>query len=97
MEIPGLDTIMGLVGDPPMEIKVSYDTIKIAEGLRQVWNKSHIAFIPYCMKCKEPLVWISPPANGVLFKCPKCDRKWIKDKKWIKDEQKERTRNTKKS
>lgn len=97
MEIPGLDTIMGLVGNPPMEIPISYNSIKIAEGLRQVWNRSHIAFIPYCMKCKEPLVWVSPPANGALFKCPTCKRKWVKDKEWIKSEREEKARDGKKS
>lgn len=97
MEIPGPDTIMGLVGSPPMKIPISYDSIKIAEGLRQLWNRSHIAFIPYCMKCKEPLVWVSPPANGVFFKCPKCGRKWTKDKEWIRDEGKGKAKSRKES
>lgn len=94
-ETPGLNTIMGLVGDPPMENDLSYDTVRMAEGLKQVWNSRHIAFIPYCMKCKEPLVWVN--YHTTLFKCSKCNRIWVKDKEWIKNEKKRKPGKTKKS
>jgi len=77
-EIPGVDTIQGLVGSPPQIIEVSYDVIRVAEGVRHLWNKSFLAFLPYCFTCKEPLVWHSPPGKDrVIFHCPKCGRKWV--------------------
>lgn len=86
-EISGIDTILGLVGIPPKEISVGYETVKVAEKLKQVWNSKYLAFIPYCFVCKEPLVWHSPPGkDNVLFHCPKCQRKWIKDKAWVDKE-----------
>lgn len=88
VETPGLDTIMGLVGSPPMEIELNYDTVRLAEALRQLWNRSHIAFIPYCMKCKKPLVWVSGCKCITMFKCPECGRKWIKSKQWKEQETK---------
>ena len=87
-EIQGIDTIRGLVGNPPKRISVSYDTIKVAEGLRQVWNSKYMAFLPYCFPCKEPLVWHNPPGrDNVLFHCSKCRRKWTKDKAWVAKEE----------
>ena len=83
IEIPGVDTIQGLIGSPPKVITVSYDMIKTGELLKQVWNTKYIAFLPYCFVCKEPLVWHSPPdEDNVLFHCPKCKREWVKDSNW---------------
>lgn len=75
-EFPGVDSIIGVVGSPPMLLTISEESVRIAEGLKQVWNTSHIAFLPYCMKCKEPLNWVSPKENDVIFRCPKCHREW---------------------
>ena len=87
MKIDGVDTIGGLVGTPPMVMQVDYDTIKSGELVRQLWNKMHMAFIPYCFVCKEPLVWHSPPdKDNVIFHCPKCERQWVRDYKWIAKE-----------
>lgn len=83
MEIPGLDTIMGLVGKPPMEVRLPHSVVHHEELLRQVWNAKYIAIILYCYSCKEPLTWHSPPDDdGTLFHCPKCGRKWLKDDSW---------------
>ena len=86
-EWPGLETIMGLVGEPPAEIKIPYRLIKKQKVLLSEWNSLHIAIIPYCIKCKEPLVWHHKPDDGVLFHCPKCKRKWIQDGSWKKVEE----------
>ena len=84
MNVAGEDTIQGLVGKPPEVILLDYDTVRVAESLRQIWNKKFMAFIPYCYLCKVPLVWHSPPEEDhILFHCPKCDRAWKRDEKWI--------------
>ena len=84
-EVPGLETIRGLVGEPPRVVQIPYDLIRTEEIARQGWNSIYIAIIPYCYKCKEPLVWHSPPREDtVLFHCPKCQRKWIEGKDWKK-------------
>lgn len=85
--ILGIDTIQGLVGSPPKKIALSYNIVKAAEKVRQAWNVRYMAFLPYCFACKEPLVWHSPPGkDNVLFHCPKCMRKWVKDNEWIAKE-----------
>ena len=85
-EWPGLETIQGLVGEPPIEIKLPYKLLKKQQKLLFEWNPIYIAIIPYCFKCKEPLVWHHEPDDGVLFHCPKCNRKWIQDDSWKKVE-----------
>lgn len=82
-EIPGIDTIRGLVGEPPSSIFVNRKVMETQQKLMQVWNSAYIAIIPYCYKCKEPLVWHSPPGeDNILFHCPKCKKIWMKDKSW---------------
>jgi len=81
-EVPGLETIRGLVGEPPKRIKIPHKIMRSEEMLRREWNEMYIAIIPYCFKCQEPLVWHTPPDNKVLFHCPKCKREWIKGEGW---------------
>lgn len=89
MEIPGVDTIQGLVGKPPEVIELSYSSVETADKIRQIWNSKYLAFLPFCFPCREPLVWHSPPdKDNVLFHCPKCGRKWVKDKDWVEKEKK---------
>jgi len=75
--IPGLDTIQGLVGTPPLINTIPLKTMRFATIIQQAWNATHIAFIPYCFKCKVPLDWHSPPDDGKVFTCPNCNRQWI--------------------
>lgn len=82
MEIAGVDTIQGFTGKAPDKVEVSYDTIKAAELLKQLWNSKHLAFIPYCISCKVPLNWIINPPEEVMFRCPQCKREWIRNKQW---------------
>lgn len=83
MEVLGIDTILGLVGKPPKVTELSYNSVEIAESLRQVWNTKFIAFLPYCFSCKEPLVWhTAPHENDTIFHCSKCNRRWVRDEKW---------------
>ncbi len=77
-EVKGVDTIRGLVGSPPMIIHVPREVVKSENSLQRVWNSRHIAIIPYCFVCKEPLTWVSPPdKDGRIFKCSKCGRVWV--------------------
>ena len=87
-KVNGLDTIVGLVGEPPKTMKVPYE-LQRSEGIAlQGWNAIYIAMIPYCFKCKEPLVWHRYPQGKVLYHCPKCKRRWIKGKDWKDKERK---------
>jgi len=80
--IKGLDTIAGLVGEPPPEIPVKYRTMCDQQVLISDWNASYIAIIPYCFKCKIPLDWYRPPSNDELFVCPNCGRVWVRGEGW---------------
>ena len=80
--IKGVDTILGLVGAPPKVIPVPRKIFRQGTALLRKWNSCHLAFIPYCFKCREALDWYHPPTkDGFVFRCPKCDRKWV-----LKDE-----------
>lgn len=74
-EITGIDTIHGLVGEPPREIIISKKVVESGTSLMRVWNSLFLAFLPYCFKCKAPLNWYSPPTD-YIFHCPSCGRKW---------------------
>ncbi len=77
VEVKGVDTIRGLVGEPPMEITILRDIVEAENVLISGWNSCHVAVIPYCFKCREPLIWINPPdKDGRIFKCDKCGRVW---------------------
>ncbi len=77
MEIKGIDTIEGLVGEPPNLIELPRDYIVVGESLRQLWNSRHIAFLPYCFKCKIPLIWHTPlEPDNTIFHCDGCKRRW---------------------
>lgn len=80
--IPGVETIRGLVGEPPREIPIDRETLTEQQILLPEWNHSYIAMIPYCFKCREPLTWHTPPEDRILFDCPKCHRTWVKDSTW---------------
>lgn len=87
-EWPGLETIKGLAGEPPMKAKIPYKLLKKQQMLLFEWNPFHIAIIPYCYKCKEPLTWHHEPSD-TIFHCPKCNREWIKDDSWDKGKEKQ--------
>lgn len=82
-EIAGVDTIQGLVGEPPETIEIPFNLMYDTEITRPGWNKVYLAIIPYCFKCKEPLVWHK--VERVIFHCPKCKRRWVKSKNWRRD------------
>jgi len=81
-QVNGIDTIRELSGEPPKEIHMPYYVMLNQQILMQGWNAVCIAVIPYCYKCKEPLVWHTNPEGNVLFHCPKCNRRWIKSEDW---------------
>ena len=86
--INGVDTIRELNGNPPKETKTSYNLLYNQQTLTQGWNSVYIAIIPYCFKCKVPLVWHHYSPDGILLHCPGCNRKWTKDKDWEKSREK---------
>lgn len=76
--VPGVDTIQGLVGEPPPEILIDLKMVTRQQVLLKQWNSSFIAVIPYCFKCKVPLVWHIPHGeNDEIFTCPSCGRVWV--------------------
>jgi len=82
--VPGVDTIRGLIGEPPERIEIPFKLQKGEETAKQKWNSCYIAIIPYCFKCKEPLVWHVYPQDEILYHCPTCQRQWIKGQDWKK-------------
>ena len=81
-EINGVDTILSLVGDPPMNINLDRKVVEAQQRLMTAWNNAYIAVIPYCYKCKEPLIWhTAPREDNVMFHCPKCKRIWTMEAK----------------
>lgn len=82
-EVNGVDTIVGLSGEPPREIPIPHKLLETQQMLIQSWNASYAAVLPFCFKCKVPLVYHTNPKN-VLFHCPVCQRKWIKGEGWNK-------------
>lgn len=86
--VPGVETIRGLVGEPPMRIEIPFKLQKSEEMARQEWNHCHIAIILYCYKCKKPLVWHTYPQDEILYHCPECKREWTRGQDWLKGEQK---------
>ena len=74
----GIDTIMGLVGVPPNEIKISRDVLLAGTRLLKYWNSCFLAFIPYCYMCKSPVDWVQGD-KSTAFICPMCNRKWVLD------------------
>jgi len=85
-DIPGVETIRNLVGEPPPKIEVPYKLMSKEETLRPAWNHCFIAILPFCYKCKVPLVWHSAPREegheDELFTCPNCGRVWVKGEGW---------------
>lgn len=79
--VPGIETIQGLAGEPPPEITVDLNVLAKQQRLLKQWNELFIAIIPYCFKCKVPLVWWMPHGeSGEVFTCPSCGRVWVGDR-----------------
>ncbi len=85
-EVKGVDTILGLVGEPPQNIQIGEKVIAVCRSLIRVLNEHYLAFLPYCFKCREPVNWMIPATEeGVMFKCPTCGRTWIISKEETND------------
>lgn len=85
MEVPGIETIMGLAGEPPQVIEIPYKLEKKQSLMVTEWNPIFIAVILYCYKCKEILIWHTYPQGKILYHCPKCGRQWVKGADWPDD------------
>lgn len=83
--VKGLDSIV-TVTNLPTNPRISADTMIDQTLVNDKWNKSYIAMLPFCFKCKEPLTWHNfPSKSGILFNCPICGTTWKKDKNWDAD------------
>ena len=81
-QINGIDTIQGLAHLPPEKIPLPFKVEYQQTLLQQEWNPRYIAILPFCIVCKEPLVWHRYPEGEVIFHCPTCRREWIKGEGW---------------
>jgi len=85
-DIPGLETIRGLVGEPPPEVKIDYKDLRSVQLAILAVNHTFIALIPHCYKCRVPLAWHQPPYEkgheDELFTCPNCGRVWVRGEGW---------------
>ena len=88
MQVNGIDTIQALSYSPPKKISLSYTLQKKQQLIQGVWNQCYIAIIPYCIKCRAPLVWHTSPKE-TLFHCPSCGCEWIKGDGWKEHEEHE--------
>jgi len=77
--IPGEETIQSAQAEEPSPL--DRDVIEVCEKLRQVLNAHGIAFVPYCVKCRKPLVWHYGDGN-ILFSCDSCKGNWLKGEGW---------------
>jgi len=86
LRINGIGSIQSVVGTMPKEISISYQILKGGELLRQAWNSKHLAFVPFCFKCKVAVDWITEEHdNRVVFVCPQCGTEWVRDKSYMED------------
>jgi len=84
IEIPGIDTISKVIAQtPPKTVDIGAITMKTLQEAQSIALRKWMAIIPYCVVCKEPLIWVRN--SKLLFKCPKCDMKWYRDKDWDGD------------
>jgi len=77
-EVKGVDTILGLVGEPPSNISIEEKVIAVCRSLIRVLNEHYLAFLPYCFKCKVALDWHIPSDDDEQFTCPSCGRVWVR-------------------
>ena len=87
VQVNGIDTIQGLEGEMPKKIEIPFSIQYTQHTLQQGWNKIYMAIVPYCFKCKVPLVWHTHPKD-ILYHCPNCGTQWIKAKGWDESEAK---------
>lgn len=82
MQVNGIDTIQELVGSLPKKISLPFNLEEKQQVLQQAWNMRYVAIVPFCVKCKVPLVWHTHPNGEVLFHCPSCEAAWVKGEGW---------------
>ena len=88
MKLKGLDTITSPTSATPTAVQVDYDVVLVTQAVMALWNRRHIALLPFCIKCKVALDWHVPDNKGealssdVLFECPECKAKWVQDYDW---------------
>ena len=81
-QVNGVDTILDLDANLPRKIPLSFGLEEKQQVLQQAWNMRYVAIVPFCIKCKVPLVWHTHPDGEVLFHCPICEAAWVKGEGW---------------
>ena len=81
-QVNGVDTIQDLVGTLPKRITLPHKLEEKQHTLQQAWNSRYVAIVPFCVKCKVPLVLHTHPDGEVLFHCPNCGANWVKGDGW---------------
>ena len=80
-EVAGTDKIVPLA-EIPQRVELPRSLMGRGQELLGKWAVHHMAFVPYCVQCKEVLNWVTDEGD-VLFRCPKCGREWVKDNDWL--------------
>ena len=47
VNVSGIETIMNLVGKPPMEVELNWKTVEKQQALLRDWNSLYIAMLPF--------------------------------------------------
>lgn len=81
-KIPGVETIINTGKKAPRGLKLPYSLLHTQTQLQGIWNNGYIAVVLYCVGCKRPIDWYSPPERDKLFSCPRCHRSWTKGSGW---------------
>ena len=92
VRVSGIDSMLGLVGEPPKEIELSYALVATLQRAISLCNPHHLGIVPYCFKCRTPVDWFSPFENSVIFICPVCKRQWKQDDDWDKEKEQHGTK-----
>ena len=79
--IEGIDTLLKFAGGISKEKPFPIATAYQCESLKQLLNFYEIGWVPYCLECKQPLVWHYN--EDIIFSCP-CGKVWKKDGSWKK-------------
>ncbi len=83
-ELPALETFVDCKVKPTKEIHITFNMVSTLSTMQSVMNSKWIGVILYCIYCKEPLNY-SRENGEILFRCPKCNTKWVKSVTWERD------------
>jgi len=92
VRVSGVDSMLGLVGEPPKEIELSYTLVASLQRVISLFNPHHLGIVPYCFKCRTPVDWFSPFKDRAIFICPVCKCQWKQSENWDKEKEQHATK-----